>query len=69
MARGDRRKCKCCRKLFRPDPRNRRHQHYCSEPPCRAASKAASHTRWLSKPENQNYDSARTLHIIGHGNA
>jgi hypothetical protein len=55
MARGDRRKCKCCRKLFRPDPRNRRHQRYCAEPPCRAASKAASHTRWLSKPENQNY--------------
>jgi hypothetical protein len=26
MARGDRRKCKCCLKLFRPDPRNRRHQ-------------------------------------------
>ena len=25
MGRGDRRKCKCCRKLFRPDPRNRRH--------------------------------------------
>jgi len=22
MARGRRRKCKCCRKLFRPDPRN-----------------------------------------------
>jgi hypothetical protein len=27
MGRGDRRKCKCCLKLFRPDPRNRRHQH------------------------------------------
>jgi hypothetical protein len=24
MARGRRRKCKCCRKLFRPDPRNLR---------------------------------------------
>jgi hypothetical protein len=23
MARGDRRKCKCCLKLFRPDPRER----------------------------------------------
>jgi hypothetical protein len=55
MARGDRRKCKCCLKLFRPDPRNHRHQHYCSAPQCRAASKAASQARWLAKPENQDY--------------
>lgn len=55
MTRGQRRKCKCCRRLFRPDPRNRRHQRYCSKPRCRAASKAASHTRWLSKPQNQHY--------------
>ena len=26
MARGYRRKCKCCLKLFRPDPGNRRHR-------------------------------------------
>jgi hypothetical protein len=32
MAGGDRRKCKCCLKLFRPDPRNRHHQRYCSVP-------------------------------------
>jgi hypothetical protein len=55
MARGDRRKCKCCLKLFRPDPSNRRHQRYCSAPRCRRASKAASQARWLSKPENQGY--------------
>lgn len=55
MGRGDRRKCRGCRKLFRPDPRNRRHQRYCSEPVCRAASKAASQARWLAKPENQDY--------------
>lgn len=55
MAGGERRKCKCCRRLFRPDPRNRHHQRYCSEPPCRAASKAASHARWFGKPENQGY--------------
>jgi hypothetical protein len=30
MARVERRKCKCCLKLFCPDPRNRRHQCYCS---------------------------------------
>jgi hypothetical protein len=55
MARGDRRKCKCCQKLFRPDPCNRRHQHYCSAPRCRRASKAASQARWLAKPENRGY--------------
>ena len=55
MGDGDRRKCKCCLKLFRPDPRNRRHQCYCSGAGCRAASKAASQARWLAKPENQSY--------------
>jgi len=55
MAHGDRRKCKCCLKLFRPDPRNRRHQSYCSAPACKAASKAASQARWLAKPGNQDY--------------
>src|SRR5580704_2192466 len=55
MGHGDRRKCKCCLKLFRPDPRNRRHQFYCSGSGCRAASKAASQARWRAKPENQDY--------------
>jgi hypothetical protein len=55
MARGDRHKCKYCLKLFRPDPRNRRHQRYCSASACRAASKSASQARWLSTPENQGY--------------
>ena len=53
MARGDRRKCKCCLKLFLPDPRNRRHQRYCSVPRCRAASKAASQARWLAATKTQ----------------
>jgi hypothetical protein len=55
MAGAQRRKCKCCQKLFRPDPRNRRHQRYCAAPSCRAASKAASQARWLAAPENQDY--------------
>ena len=55
MAGGNRRKCKCCLTLFRPDPRNRRHQRYCSAAACRAASKAASQARWLAAPENQGY--------------
>jgi hypothetical protein len=55
MAGGVRRKCKYCLKLFRPDPRNRRHQRYCASPACRAASKAASQARWRAKPENRSY--------------
>jgi hypothetical protein len=55
MARGERCKCTCCLKLFRPDPRNRWHQRYCSAPACRAASKAASQARWLATPENRDY--------------
>jgi hypothetical protein len=55
MGQGDRRKCRCCLKLFRPDPRNRRHQFYCSAFGCRAASKTASQAHWLAKPENQSY--------------
>jgi hypothetical protein len=55
MARGHRRKCKCCRELFHPNPRNLPYQRYCSKPRCRAASKTASHARWLAKPENRDY--------------
>lgn len=54
MARRFRRKCKHCQRFFIPDPRNIKRQRYCSEPPCRAASKAASQQRWLDKPENQD---------------
>src|SRR5271155_1837916 len=55
MAGGNRRKCICCLQLFRPDPRNRRHQRYCSATTCRAASKGASHACWRAAPENQDY--------------
>jgi hypothetical protein len=50
-----RRKCKHCKKLFYPDPRNRTRQKYCSEPECREASKKASRQRWLRKPVNRDY--------------
>lgn len=55
MKPANRRKCPCCKELFRADPRNRRHQQYCSKPDCRKASKAASQGRWLAKPANQDY--------------
>jgi hypothetical protein len=41
--------------VFRADPRNVKHQRYCSAPACRQASKAASQRRWLAQPENQDY--------------
>ena len=49
------RKCRNCKALFRPDPRNRRHQRFCSKPDCRRASKAESQRRWLAKPQNRDY--------------
>jgi hypothetical protein len=55
MARGERRKCKSCLKLFRPDPRSHGRQQHCSSPLCKKASKAASQARWLAKPENHGY--------------
>ena len=55
MKHARRRKCLCCGELFRPDPRNRRHQRHCGEAACRKASKAASQRRWLAKSENRDY--------------
>ena len=48
-------KCRHCGKLFNPDYRNRYHQHYCSDPACRRASKAASQQRWLRQSQNRDY--------------
>lgn len=48
-------RCRHCRRLFIPDHRNRKRQKYCQRAQCRAASKAASQQKWLSKPENKNY--------------
>jgi len=55
MTKQRRRKCRNCGDLFRPDPRNLRHQRFCSKPPCRRASKARSQRRWLAKPDNRDY--------------
>ncbi|CAN7734252.1 hypothetical protein [Paraburkholderia hospita] len=55
MKRQRQRKCLGCGALFRADPRNVKHQRYCSAPACRQASKAASQRQWLSQPENQDY--------------
>lgn len=55
MKKNRRRKCRHCRELFRPDPRNRRHQRYCSKRACRRASKSASQRRWFGKASNRDY--------------
>lgn len=55
MKRQRRRKCLCCGELFRADPRNIRHQRYCSKPACRKEAKATRQRRWLSKAENREY--------------
>lgn len=55
MQKLKRRKCLCCKSLFRPDPRTAHHQKYCSKPDCRAASKLASRRRWTEKPENRDH--------------
>lgn len=49
------RKCLCCKEFFRPDPRSRGHQRYCSKEGCRRASHTASQRRWLNKPQNRDY--------------
>jgi hypothetical protein len=51
----NRRKCRCCQRIFVPDPRTADRQQYCFEPACRQASKAASQRRWLSKNGNGDY--------------
>jgi hypothetical protein len=53
--RPEKRKCLHCKGHFTPDPRNRHHQKYCSEPACRQASKAAAQIRWLSSNKGTNY--------------
>ncbi len=53
------RKCLCCKQLFKPDPRQKNRQRYCANPACRKASKVASQKKWLNKPENCAYFSGR----------
>lgn len=50
-----RRKCRCCKAFFIPDPRIGERQRYCAKPACRQASKAASQRRWLSQNGNGDY--------------
>ena len=49
------RKCLHCHIFFKPDPRSKGRQIFCSLPDCRKASKKASQKKWLQKPQNQHY--------------
>ena len=49
------RRCRNCRRLFAPNPRNIDSQKYCFRSECRKASKRCSQKKWLNKPENRNY--------------
>jgi hypothetical protein len=55
MSQQRRRKCQHCQQLYWPEPRNCRHQRYCSDPVCRKASKAASQKRWRASPQGRDY--------------
>ena len=49
------RKCLHCHTFFKPNPRSKGHQNFCSHAACRKASKKASQKKWLQKPQNQHY--------------
>lgn len=49
------RKCLHCHTFFKPNPRSKGRQKYCSKSDCQKASKRASQQKWLKKTQNQNY--------------
>ncbi len=49
------RKCPHCHTFFKPHPRSKGRQKYCSHPDCQKIRKRLSHQKWLKKPANQNY--------------
>jgi len=49
------RKCLNCRTFFKPHPRSKGRQKYCSQPACQTASKRTSEKKWVQKPQNRTY--------------
>lgn len=49
--------CKClhCHTFFKPNPRSKGRQKFCSTSECQKASKSASQKKWLQKTQNKNY--------------
>jgi hypothetical protein len=50
-----RRKCPHCKELFVPDPHNRYHQRFCSQPQCQKVRKAANQRAWAQRPANRDH--------------
>lgn len=55
MPRSGTRKCLHCHTYFKPNPRSKGRQKFCSTSECLKASKTASQKKWLQKPQNKNY--------------
>lgn len=55
MKRRRQRTCRCCKRLYLPDPRTQDRQRHCSESACKRASKAWRQRRWLNNPAGLNY--------------
>ena len=55
MAHSGTRKCLHCQTFFKPTPRSKGRQKFCSHLECQKASKHASQKKWLKKPTNQHY--------------
>lgn len=49
------RRCRHCKALFHPDPRNRHHQHFCSAAGCQRVRKATNQRDWSRRPANRDY--------------
>ena len=54
-----RRKCRCCRRWYLPEPGSAHRQRYCGRSVCRRASKRAGQRRWL----HHNRDYYRGGHV------
>ena len=55
MPRSGTRKCPNCHTFFKPDPRTRGKQKYCSSTDCKKAGKADRQQKWLAQPKNRDY--------------
>ena len=56
-----RRKCRCCRHWFMPQPHNAYHQRYCTQRGCRLASHRASQRRYNRKHPDRYKGSADVI--------
>jgi hypothetical protein len=58
-----RRRCRYCRRLFRPDPHVKERQRSCAAPNCRRQRKAEAQKVWQQKKENSGYFRGRYSYL------